>query len=63
MKYENWGLPLLLCCISFVIAQDDAYNAIRNILAHYPFAIDGKQFSDLSLVFTPDAVANVSLLP
>lgn len=62
MKFENWQLLLLSGCISFVIAQDDAYNAIRNTLAHYPLAVDGKQFSDLSLVFTPDAVANVSLI-
>lgn len=60
MKKANCSLPLLLLCCSLIMAQD-VYNAIRNTLAHYPLAIDGKQFSDLSLVFTPDAVANVSI--
>lgn len=33
---------------------------IRNTLAHYPLAIDGKIFSALSLIFTPDVIANYS---
>ncbi|KAL8789663.1 MAG: hypothetical protein Q9195_006716 [Heterodermia aff. obscurata] len=33
---------------------------IRNTLSHYPLAIDGKNFSALSLVFTQDVVANYS---
>jgi hypothetical protein len=61
MKISNCIFPLVLFYCSLAVAQD-AYNAIRNTLAHYPLAIDGKQFSDLSLVFTPDAVANVSFL-
>jgi ketosteroid isomerase-like protein len=35
-------------------------EAIRNALAHYPLAIDGKNFAALSLVFAPKAVANYS---
>lgn len=34
--------------------------AIRNTLALYPLAIDSKNFSSLSLVFTPDVSANYS---
>jgi len=37
-----------------------AIEAIKNTLALYPFAIDSKDFSALSEVFTPDAVANYS---
>jgi hypothetical protein len=59
MKIENCSFAVLLCIASLCIAQD-AYNAIRNTLAHYPLAIDEKEFSDLSLVFTPNAVANYS---
>lgn len=59
MNIDICALFLLIVHVSFAVAQDD-YNAIRNTLAHYPLAIDGKQFSDLSLVFTPDAVANYS---
>jgi hypothetical protein len=61
MKISNY-LFLLVLSYSFLVVSQDAYNAIRNTLAHYPLAIDGKQFSDLSLIFTPDAVANVSFL-
>jgi hypothetical protein len=61
MKISNYLFLLVLSHCSLVVSQD-AYNAIRNTLAHYPLAIDGKRFSDLSLVFTPDAVANVSFL-
>ncbi|CAI7569724.1 hypothetical protein N7533_002005 [Penicillium manginii] len=35
-------------------------DAIRNTLAIYPFAIDGKNFDALSKVFTADATANYS---
>ncbi|KAL9116564.1 MAG: hypothetical protein Q9187_006911, partial [Circinaria calcarea] len=35
-------------------------SQIRNTLALYPLAIDGKNFAALSLVFTPDVVANYS---
>lgn len=38
----------------------DTQNQIRNTLAHYPLAIDGKNFDALDLVFTTDAVANYS---
>ncbi|KAG0652999.1 hypothetical protein D0Z07_0532 [Hyphodiscus hymeniophilus] len=58
MKLQTCASPLA-CFFSFAVAQD-AYNAIRNTLAHYPLAIDEKRFSALSLVFTPDAVANYS---
>ncbi|KAL5363564.1 hypothetical protein BJX96DRAFT_178179 [Aspergillus floccosus] len=37
-----------------------AIEAIRNTLALYPFAIDGKDFAALSSVFAEDAVANYS---
>lgn len=37
-----------------------AIEAIKNTLALYPLAIDGKDFSALSLVFSTDAVANYS---
>ena len=33
---------------------------IRNTMAHYPLAIDGKNFAALDLVFTQNAVANYS---
>lgn len=35
-------------------------NQIRDTLAHYPLAIDGKNFAALDLVFTQDVVANYS---
>ncbi|KAF6231655.1 hypothetical protein HO173_010187 [Letharia columbiana] len=35
-------------------------NQIRNTLAHYPLAIDGKNFAALDLVFTQHVVANYS---
>lgn len=42
-------------------AQNPAIeNQIRNTLAHYPLAIDGKNFDALDRVFTQDAVANYS---
>lgn len=36
----------------------NTYDAIRNTLNTYPLAIDSKNFSLLSSVFTPDAIAN-----
>ena len=59
MKFQSCPLLLPLFCLSFAHAQD-AYTSIRNMLAQYPLAIDGKQFENLSLVFTPNAVANYS---
>lgn len=44
-----------------LLAQNPIYELqIRNTLAHYPLAIDGKNFSALDLVFAPDVVANYS---
>lgn len=44
-----------------LLAQNPIYELqIRNTLAHYPLAIDGKNFSALNLVFVPDVVANYS---
>lgn len=37
-----------------------AESQIRNTLAMYPFSIDSKNFTALSSVFHPDAVANFS---
>jgi hypothetical protein len=51
---------LFFSLLSLASASQDAYNNIRNTLARYALAIDGKQFTDLSLVFTPTAVANYS---
>lgn len=41
-------------------ANPAAVEAIRNTLAFYPLAIDGKNFDALSQIFTTDAVANYS---
>ena len=38
----------------------DAIAQILNTLSIYPFAIDGKDFASLSLVFTEDVTANLS---
>ena len=38
----------------------NAYDLIRNTLGQYPLAIDSKNFTALSLVFTTDIVANYS---
>ena len=44
-----------------LIAQNPIFeNQIRDTLAHYPLAIDGKNFAALDLVFTQDVVANYS---
>jgi len=37
-----------------------SYDAIRDTLSRYPLAVDSKNFTALSLVFTADAVANYS---
>lgn len=42
------------------VADPFDVEAIRNVLAHYPLAIDGKNFDALKLVFAPNAVANYS---
>ncbi|TAQ87044.1 hypothetical protein B7494_g4638 [Chlorociboria aeruginascens] len=50
-------LHVILVIISAVIAQTALdYERIRNTLSRYPLAVDGKKFSNLSLVFTKDAV-------
>ena len=46
--------------LSLKLQDADIQNQIRNTLAHYPLAIDGKNFDALDLVFTADAVANYS---
>ena len=45
---------------SLKLQDADIQNQIRNTLAHYPLAIDGKNFDALDLVFTTDAVTNYS---
>jgi ketosteroid isomerase-like protein len=45
---------------SLFVASPIDVESIRNTLAHYPLAIDGKNFAALNLVFTPNAVANYS---
>lgn len=55
------SLPSLLAPDADLSASDlIAESQIRNTLATYPFAIDSKNFSALSFVFHPDAVANYS---
>jgi len=46
-----YDLPTLVPGSSFVADPFDV-EAIRNTLAHYPLAIDGKKFAALDLVFT-----------
>ena len=57
-------IPLFLLTISSPQSLDsqdaDTKNQIRNTMAHYPLAIDGKNFAALDLVFAADAVANYS---
>lgn len=48
--------PLSLTSAQYPSVQEQ----IRNTLAHYPLALDGKNFAALDLVFTEDAVANLS---
>ncbi|KAJ2983086.1 hypothetical protein NQ176_g957 [Zarea fungicola] len=45
---------------SGVVSNPFDVEAIRNALAHYPLAIDGKNFDALDLVFTSNAVTNYS---
>ncbi|KAJ2972136.1 hypothetical protein NQ176_g7329 [Zarea fungicola] len=45
---------------SGVASNPSDLEAIRNVLAHYPLAIDGKNFDALDLVFTSNAVTNYS---
>jgi hypothetical protein len=47
-------------CTPEVYTDAGTIEAIRNTLAIYPFAIDGKNFDALSKVFTADATANYS---
>lgn len=47
-------------CTPEVYTDAGTIEAIRNTLAIYPFAIDGKNFDALSKVFTTNAVANYS---
>lgn len=55
---EPYTLPVAYP-LSLKSHQDaDIQNQIRNTLAHYPLAIDGKNFDALDRVFTKDAVAN-----
>lgn len=61
---SNDSIPFHSLPISYPLSlklQDaDTQDQIRNTLAHYPLAIDGKNFDALGLVFTTDAVANYS---
>jgi SnoaL-like domain len=54
-----FDLPNAFPCSEYVPDPFDV-EAIRNTLAHYPLAVDGKNFAALSLVFAPNAVANYS---
>ncbi|KAJ5690160.1 hypothetical protein N7462_004552 [Penicillium macrosclerotiorum] len=47
-------------CTPEVYTDAGTIEAIRNTLAIYPFAIDGKNFDALNKVFTTDATANYS---
>ena len=38
----------------------DTEIQVKNTLAHYPLALDGKNFAALDQIFTTDAVANYS---
>ncbi|KAL4891845.1 hypothetical protein BDV59DRAFT_59275 [Aspergillus ambiguus] len=61
-------LSILACLVAATTAAEvsptlqdaNTIEAIRNTLALYPFAVDGKNFADLSNVFAEDAVANYS---
>lgn len=46
--------------LSLTAQNPTTENQIRNTLAHYPLAIDGKNFAALDLVFAQDVVANYS---
>lgn len=47
-------------CTPEIYTDAGSIEAIRNTLAIYPFAIDGKNFDALSKVFSADVVANYS---
>lgn len=47
-------------CTPEIYTDAGTIEAIRNTLAIYPFAIDGKNFDALSKVFSADAIANYS---
>ncbi|KAJ5742465.1 uncharacterized protein N7511_011484 [Penicillium nucicola] len=47
-------------CTPEIHTDAGTIEAIRNTLAIYPFAIDGKNFDALSKVFSTDAIANYS---
>ncbi|KAJ5127857.1 hypothetical protein N7448_008636 [Penicillium atrosanguineum] len=47
-------------CTPKIYTDAGTIEAIRNTLAIYPFAIDGKNFDALSKVFSADAIANYS---
>ena len=51
---------VLATLVAFVRADPASILSIQNTINTYPLAIDSKNFSALSLVFTPDAVANYS---
>ena len=57
-------IPISAVATSYPLSltrQDAAIqDQIRNTLAHYPLALDGKNFAALSLFYTADAVANYS---
>jgi hypothetical protein len=50
-------LALTLCTVYLTSALTN-WEQIHQTLARYPLAIDSKNFTALSLVFAPDAVAN-----
>ena len=57
-------IPISAVATSYPLSltrQDAAIqDQIRNTLAHYPLALDGKNFAALNLFYTSDAVANYS---
>lgn len=61
-SYEPISLYNLPTSYPFSLKLQDAdiQNQIHNTLAHYPLAIDGKNFGSLDLVFAKDAIANYS---
>ena len=46
--------------LSLTRQDADLQDQIRNTLAHYPLALDGKNFAALNLIYTADAVVNYS---
>ena len=55
----QFDLPYAFQSAEYVASPSDV-EAIRNTLALYPLAIDGKNFPALGLVFATNAVANYS---